>query len=83
VKTARVTVGACSAVAMRLSAAEQRLAGRSARAGLAESLQAADFADLAPIDDVRAGADYRLAAALTLTRRALELCLKGESGGAV
>lgn len=83
VRAARVAVGACSPVAMRLAAAETRLANKPAREGLGEWLQRADFADLAPIDDLRASADYRRAAALTLTRRAVELCLRGESGGAV
>jgi CO/xanthine dehydrogenase FAD-binding subunit len=83
VRDARVAVGACSAVAMRLPAAESRLVGLPARQGLGEQLCAEDFAALTPIDDLRASADYRRIAALTLTRRAVELCLKGESGGAV
>jgi CO/xanthine dehydrogenase FAD-binding subunit len=83
VRSARVAVGACSPVAMRLGAVERRLAGLAARAGLGAALEPADFADLAPIDDLRASADYRRSAALTLTRRAVELCLQGECGGAV
>ncbi len=83
VKAARLAVGACSPVAMRLPAAEARLANKPARGGLGAQLNIADFEDLAPIDDVRASADYRRAAALTLTRRAVELCICGESGGAV
>jgi CO/xanthine dehydrogenase FAD-binding subunit len=76
VREARVVVGACSPVAMRVAAAERRLVR-------GEALRAEDFAALAPIEDLRASADYRRAAALTLTRRAAELCLKGERGGAV
>ncbi len=83
VRAARVAVGACSPVAMRLPAAERRLVGAAAREGLGARLQPEDFADLAPIDDVRADVGYRRAAALTLTQRAVELCLRGESGGAV
>jgi CO/xanthine dehydrogenase FAD-binding subunit len=83
VRDARVAVGACSAVAMRLPAAESRLVRLPARQGLGEQLCAEDFAALTPIDDLRASADYRRIAALALTRRAVELCLKGESGGAV
>ena len=82
VREARVAVGACSPVAMRLPDAERRLVG-PARAGLGEALRSQDFEALAPIDDLRASAGYRRAAALTLTRRAAELCLKGERGGAV
>ncbi len=80
---ARVAVGACSPVAVRLPAAEQRLAGQPARAGLGARLRPEDFGELAPLDDVRASADYRRHAALTLTRRAVELGLAGGSGGAV
>ena len=83
VREARVAVGACSPVAMRVGAAERRLVGLPARVGLGDALRAEDFAALAPIDDLRASAGYRRAAALTLTRRAAELCLKGERGGAV
>jgi CO/xanthine dehydrogenase FAD-binding subunit len=83
VRAAQIAVGACSAVAMRLPAAERALAGASARKGLGDRLQLEEFADLAPIDDVRADVGYRRAAALTLTQRAVELCLQGESGGAV
>jgi CO/xanthine dehydrogenase FAD-binding subunit len=83
VRAAQVAVGACSAVAMRLPAVERRLAGAPARAGLGDRLQPEDFVELAPIDDVRADVGYRRAAALTLTQRAVELCLQGESGGAI
>ena len=38
---------------------------------------------LAPIDDVRASADFRRAAALILVRRAIEGCIRGEAGGIV
>ncbi len=64
---ARVAVGACSPVAMRLPAAERRLAAR-------EALRIEDFDALAPIDDLRADAGYRREAALSLTRRAADLC---------
>jgi CO/xanthine dehydrogenase FAD-binding subunit len=80
---ARVAVGACSPVALRLPAAEDRLAGLPARAGLGAALTSADFANLSPIDDLRASADYRREAALILTRRAVELCVQGERGGAI
>ena len=83
VRAARMALGACSAVATRLPAAESRLAGQPAREGLGSILRLEDFAALTPIDDVRASADYRRDAALTLTRRALDLCLGGQSGGSV
>jgi CO/xanthine dehydrogenase FAD-binding subunit len=67
---AAVAVGAGSEVARRMTRLEARL--RAAPAGQAASaLVTASDLDLAPIDDVRASADYRRDAALTLVRRAL------------
>ncbi len=71
VAAARVAVGACSSVACRLPALERRLEGQPLAAALADQARAADLAPLAPIDDLRGSADYRLDAALTLVRRAL------------
>ncbi|WP_439573153.1 FAD binding domain-containing protein [Phreatobacter sp.] len=70
VTAARIAVGACSAVAQRLPALEAALAGRplSTAANLVEP---GHFAPLTPIDDVRASAAYRLAAAEALVRDAL------------
>jgi CO/xanthine dehydrogenase FAD-binding subunit len=67
---ARIAVGACSAVAQRLSALEARITGLTPAAAAA-SVSSADLAGLAPIDDIRASADYRRHAALVLVRRAL------------
>jgi CO/xanthine dehydrogenase FAD-binding subunit len=83
VRAARIAVGACSAVAQRLPRAEARLVGLAADVALGEALGAEDVAGLAPIDDDRASADYRRAAALVLIRRALDLARRGEAGGAV
>jgi N-methylhydantoinase B len=70
ITTARIAVGACSAVAQRLTALEAALAGvpLDAAAGL---VSAAHLASLQPIDDVRASAAYRLNAAQALVRDAL------------
>ncbi|MEQ8966590.1 MAG: FAD binding domain-containing protein [Azospirillaceae bacterium] len=68
---ARVAVGACSAVARRLGALEAALAGRPLDPSLADAVAPAHLAELEPIDDVRASAAYRRAAAGTLVRRAL------------
>jgi CO/xanthine dehydrogenase FAD-binding subunit len=65
---ARIAVGACSPVAQRLPALEAALAGRRPDPAL---VQAAHLAPLTPIDDVRATAAYRRAAALELVRRAV------------
>ncbi len=63
VRTARIAVGACSAVAQRLPRLEARLIGT--RIG-SVAPEPDDLAHLTPIDDVRADAGYRRAAALQL-----------------
>ncbi|MFN4154240.1 MAG: FAD binding domain-containing protein [Paracoccaceae bacterium] len=72
---AAIAVGACSGVAQRLPAVEAELTG----APVAEAramVRAADVAAaLSPIDDIRATATYRLAAATELVRRALRKAL--------
>lgn len=75
VSQARVAVGACSAVAQRLTALEQALKHVQPSAGLGALVTAEHLAVLAPIDDVRAPAAYRRDAALTLVRRALDACV--------
>ncbi len=67
---ARVAVGACAPAAKRLAALEDRLAGLEPGAAAA-AVAEADLDVLAPIDDVRASAAYRRAAALALVRDAL------------
>jgi CO/xanthine dehydrogenase FAD-binding subunit len=64
----RLAIGACSATAQRLPALEAALRGRRPNADL---VRPAHLADLAPIDDGRATAAYRRAAALELLRRAV------------
>lgn len=67
VATARLALGACSAVAQRLPALEGALRGVTL-AEAADVPQAAHLASLAPIDDIRASAGYRREAALVLLR---------------
>lgn len=64
IRSARIAVGACSAIAQRLPALEAALAGRRPDARL---VRPEHFDHLTPLDDVRASADYRRAAALKLT----------------
>jgi CO/xanthine dehydrogenase FAD-binding subunit len=71
ITAARVAAGACSEVARRLPALEAALIGRDCGAGLGEAVAEAHLAPLAPLDDLRATADYRLDAAHTLLRRML------------
>jgi CO/xanthine dehydrogenase FAD-binding subunit len=68
---ARVAVGACSSGATRLVALEADLVGIPA-VDAPRLVGARHLADLAPIDDVRASAAYRLEAARTLVARGLE-----------
>lgn len=70
VTAARVAVGACGPVALRLAALEAVLVGRLL-AMAADAVEPAHLAPLTPIDDVRAPAAYRHEATLTLVRRAL------------
>lgn len=67
---ARIAIGACSPVALRLPAVETALAGE--RLAMApRCVEAAHLAPLVPISDVRASAGYRREVALHLVRDAL------------
>lgn len=72
VAEARVSVGACSAVAQRLLSLEERLKGWSGSASdLAEILGKHDLSELSPLDDVRGSAEYRVFAAREIIARTL------------
>ncbi len=74
---ARIAVGACSEVARRLDDLEAALLGQQVTPALGDSAVAAHLSPLTPIADLRGSAEYRMDAALTLVRRALnELALK-------
>jgi len=74
IREALICVGSCSAAALRLGELERALIGRPARPGLRQFVKREHLALLSPIDDVRATAEYRRDAALTLVGRALEAC---------
>jgi CO/xanthine dehydrogenase FAD-binding subunit len=76
VAEAHVAVGSCSATARRLKDLEQVLVGVSAKAGIGVAVKAEHLRMLSPIEDVRATADYRSDASLTLVQRALEACVE-------
>jgi CO/xanthine dehydrogenase FAD-binding subunit len=76
IREALICVGSCSATALRLTELERALIGRPARRGLRQIVNAGHLAKLSPIDDVRATAEYRRDAALTLVERALEACAR-------
>ena len=75
IATAAVAVGSCSAVAQRLAGVERALVGLRP-AAIREALAAADLPELAPIDDVRASAGYRLDAAREIVARALAMAFE-------
>ena len=71
VKCARIAVGAASAVGRRLRGLEARLVGQTVGRAMNDIVSPDDFAELSPIDDLRATAEYRREAAVELVRRAL------------
>ncbi len=72
---AAISVGSCSEVAKRLPALEQAIIGCSS-AEACDAVNVDQLAGLVPIDDIRATADYRGAAAVELVRRALLSCIE-------
>ncbi|MEA2841388.1 MAG: hypothetical protein QOF41_2718 [Methylobacteriaceae bacterium] len=68
---ARIAIGSASVVATRLPALEALLRGQKLEADFARTITADELAPLAPIDDVRATAAYRMDAARELIARAL------------
>ena len=79
IREALICVGACSAIAVRLAELEQALRGRRLNAELPKLVTPAHLSPLAPIDDIRATAAYRMDAAETLVKRALVECAKRAS----
>ncbi len=75
---AALAVGSCSVVAHRLPELEQALIGQPFNAKLSQLVQPHHLSALAPIDDVRATAEYRLDAAAELLKRSIDL-LPGRS----
>ena len=71
VRGARLAVGACSPVALRLTALEDALRGQPLDARLPQIAGAEHMAPLTPIDDVRSSAGYRIDSALTVVKRTL------------
>ena len=69
IAAARLAVGACSEVAVRLPALEAALIGHSIDDPLADLVRPDHLTALAPIDDVRGSAAYRLDAVRTMLRR--------------
>lgn len=75
VESARIAVGSCSAVARRLPALESALKGRHL-SRMASAVRPEHLAELSPISDVRATAEYRMSAAAELVARCLAECAR-------
>ena len=71
VAEARIALGAVGPTPLRAASAESLLKGRRFGPGVAEEAAECAAADAQPIDDVRAGADYRREMVRVLTRRAI------------
>jgi CO/xanthine dehydrogenase FAD-binding subunit len=72
IRHAAIAVGACSAVATRLPHVEQALVGEMLDGPLGDIIKTAPMPQLAPIDDVRGSAAYRLDAAREIVARAVQ-----------
>ena len=76
IEAARIAMGAVAPTPIRIAAAEAVLTGKKPdEATLAEAAKTA-AAHIAPIDDLRASAEYRKSLAETLTRRLLAACVE-------
>ena len=79
---ARIALGAVGPTPLRATTAESRLKGQRFSPGLAEEAAEGAAGDARPIDDVRAGADYRREMVRVLTRRAIEEAFQRARGDA-
>ncbi|TPN97506.1 xanthine dehydrogenase family protein subunit M [Mesorhizobium sp. B1-1-5] len=75
VADAAVAVGACSAVARRLTGVETALRGQPVTSALADAVLSAPIDELSPIADVRGGAEYRQDAAREIVARAVRAAI--------
>ena len=73
VRDLRLAVGACSPVALRLPLLEAEVTGRPA---VPVAVTPSHLVDISPIDDVRASAEYRRAAAAVVVSRLLTALLE-------
>ena len=78
VQNIRIAVGACAETAQRLPVLELRLSRQAVTPALLDTIGPDIVHALRPIDDVRGSAQYRLDAAQTLVRRAIQQLLLTE-----
>ena len=79
VRELRLSIGACAPVAFRLRVLEATLVGRAVRDLSDHDIALSDLESLAPIDDIRASAEYRRSAARTLLQRLLQDLLQSDA----
>lgn len=77
---ARIAIGACSEVAMRLSQLEKELEGKMFSSVIQQVVKPHHLESLKPINDVRASAEYRKRAALIMVQRVLGRVAKNTAG---
>jgi len=75
ISEARIAMGAVAPTPIRLGDVETLLAGKTVTEDLADEAGRLAAAQITPITDLRASAEYRKAMAHTLTRRLIEECL--------
>jgi len=68
VTNCKIAVGSCSSVAVRLNELEQALVGLKLSEGLANKMIVDHFAELTPLTDLRATAEYRKSSAFALVK---------------
>jgi CO/xanthine dehydrogenase FAD-binding subunit len=83
VSDARIAITALAPTIRRVEAAEQALAGGDGGEGAINHAARATAAGSAPISDVRASADYRIAMAEVVARRAIAAAIARARGGDV
>ena len=71
IREAAISVGSCSAVALRLPVLEQQLTGQLLCKKTCAAITSMHLQDLSPIDDIRATRAYRQTASLELVKRAI------------
>ena len=80
-RTLRAAIGSCGTTPIVLPALEGLSSGPAAAAAATEQLAASARRHVCPIDDVRAGAEYRAEMAAMLCRRLAERLLGGKGEG--
>ena len=76
-----IAVGACSAVAQRITALEQILCGKSVSQDLTVYIAHAQFIELTPLDDVRSSEEYRRQIVPELVKYALKEMVANHHAG--